>query len=121
VARRCLIVDDNEPYLSRARSLLEDEGMDVVGVASNTRDALELNSQLEPEIVLVDIDLGEENGLDLARLLADEPIRPKVILISAYPERDFRELIEESPAIGFVPKANLSQYAIEALLTAPSG
>ena len=119
--RRCLIVDDSEHYLERARSLLEREGMTIVGVASDTRGALELNSRLRPDIALVDIDLGGESGFDLARALDEEEGDCRVILISAWPEADLRELIDASPAIGFVPKADLSQRAIETLLESTNG
>jgi CheY-like chemotaxis protein len=118
----CLIVDDNLQFLDTARALLESQGMDVVGVASTSAEALTLAAALKPAVVLVDIDLGEENGFDLARTLVNgsgtgsggEALT--VILISAYPEGDLRELIETSPAVGFLPKPVLSRQAISALL-----
>jgi CheY-like chemotaxis protein len=112
----CLIVDDNLQFLETARALLEGQGMDVVGVASTSAEALELTAALKPAIVLVDIDLGDENGFNLARSLADGGEPMNVILISAYPEGDLRELIETSPAVGFLPKPVLSRQAISALL-----
>jgi CheY-like chemotaxis protein len=124
VALRCLIVDDNPGFLAAASELLEREGIRVVGVASSSSDALERAEQLEPDLTLVDIDLGAESGFDFVRLLAQDSGRrsSRVILISTYAERDFAELIEESPAIGFVPKADLSAKAIHAILGQdPSG
>jgi CheY-like chemotaxis protein len=112
----CLIVDDNVQFLDNARALLEGQGMAVVGVASTSAEALELTAQLQPELVLVDVDLGEESGLDLARTLSDGGGPMKVILISAYSEKDLHELIEASPATGFLPKAVLSRQAIDDLL-----
>jgi two-component system, NarL family, nitrate/nitrite response regulator NarL len=112
----CLIVDDNLQFLDTARALLEGQGMNIVGVASTSAEAVALAADLKPDLVLVDIDLGEENGFDLARTLvhAREPMT--VILISAYPEKDLRELIQASPAAGFLPKAVLSRQAIDDLL-----
>jgi DNA-binding NarL/FixJ family response regulator len=116
VARRCLIVDDNAEFLDAARKLLQQQGISVVGVASTSADALALAAHLRPEVVLVDVDLGRESGLDLARSLAKtcEPV--EVILISAYAEKDLCDLVEESPAVGFVSKSVLSRQAIDDLL-----
>ena len=116
MCRRCLIVDDNPMYLNEARDLLQRQGMSVVGVASNTADALMIASCDRPDVVLVDVDLGAESGLDVARALAssDEPV--PVILISAYAEKDLRELLDDSPAVGFLPKSVVSRAAIDDLL-----
>ena len=59
---RCLIVDDNQPFLDAARLLLEREGLAVVGTATTGAQALRLEEELRPEVVLVDIRLGEESG-----------------------------------------------------------
>jgi DNA-binding NarL/FixJ family response regulator len=111
-----LIVDDNPVYLSEARDLLRRQGMSVVGVASSSGDALIIAASDRPDVALVDIDLGIESGLDVARALAtsDQPV--PVILISAYSEKDLRELLDESPALGFLPKSVLSRAAIDDLL-----
>jgi DNA-binding NarL/FixJ family response regulator len=116
VARRCLIVDDNAEFLDAARKLLQQQGISVVGVASNSADALALATHLRPEVVLVDVDLGHESGLDLARSLAKRCEAVEVILISAYEEADLHDLVEESPAVGFVSKSVLSRQAIDDLL-----
>jgi DNA-binding NarL/FixJ family response regulator len=76
--------------------------------------------ELRPEVVLVDVDLGGESGFDLARRSANTPT-PRVILISTHAKDDFDELIEESPAAGFISKSELSAAAIEAVLGGASG
>ena len=116
VRRRCLIVDDSPVYLTEARNLLQRQGMSVVGVASNSGDAIAIATSDRPDVALVDVDLGAESGLDVARALAksDEPV--PVILISAYAEEDLRELLDGSPALGFLPKSVLSREAIDDLL-----
>src|SRR5258705_13147975 len=65
---RCLLVDDNEAFLEAAGGLLEREGLTVAGVASSTAEALQQARRLRPDVVLVDIGLGDESGFDLARL-----------------------------------------------------
>lgn len=118
MALRSLIVDDNARFLSAARRLLERQGIAVVGVASSGAEAIQLAGELQPDVALVDIDLGAENGFEIARRLAgaDGPELSPVVLISAYPEVDFAELIAASPAVGFLPKAELSGPSIHAVL-----
>jgi len=115
---RCLIVDDNASFLDASRSLLERQGFSVVGVAATGADALRLAAELAPDLILLDVDLGEENGFAVARQLADadESTTPVVILVSTHPEDDFAELVDQSPAAGFIAKSALSVAAIERLL-----
>jgi two-component system, NarL family, nitrate/nitrite response regulator NarL len=112
---RCLIVDDNAKFLEAAKNLLEREGLDVIGVASTTADAIRLAVELRPDCVLVDVDLGPENGFDLAARLAVDD-RYRVVLISAYSETEFADLICASPAAGFISKADLSAQTIADVL-----
>jgi CheY-like chemotaxis protein len=121
VALRCLIVDDNPGFLRAARALLEQEGLRVVGVASTGAEAVQRLADLHPDVTLVDIDLGSESGFEVARRLFDDPsVDPgQLILISAHAQDDFVELIEASPAVGFLVKPTLSADAIEALLRPP--
>jgi CheY-like chemotaxis protein len=118
MAMRCLIVDDNADFLAAATDLLEREGLTVVGIASTGDEALKRAQELRPELTLVDVDLGAESGFDLVRRLARDSGGPaaNVILISTYAENDFAELIEQSPAIGFMSKSDLSGKAIRAML-----
>jgi CheY-like chemotaxis protein len=115
---RCLIVDDSPRFLDAARGLLERQGVTVVGVASSSAEALRRTRELRPDVTLVDIDLGGESGLELARRLHGQPGPPPapVILISTHAEQDYAELVAASPAIGFLPKTALSADAIRALL-----
>jgi DNA-binding NarL/FixJ family response regulator len=109
---RSLIVDDNGHFLAAARNLLERQGIDVVGVAATGGEAFELAEQLRPDVALVDIDLGEESGFDVARRLVEAADDGSVILISSYPEADFADLIAASPAAGFLSKSDLSAAQI---------
>jgi DNA-binding NarL/FixJ family response regulator len=117
---RCLIIDDNHSFLEAARVLLEREGLTVAGVASTSAEALRQADTLRPDVVLVDISLGEESGIDLARRLveADADLETKVVLISTHAEEDVADLIASSPAAGFLPKAELSASAIREIVGA---
>jgi CheY-like chemotaxis protein len=116
---RCLIVDDNRDFLEAASSVLQRGGIAVLGVASSIDAALQGAAELRPDVVLVDVDLGGEDGFDLAERLNRQggPEAPAVILISTHAQQDFADLIERSPALGFVPKAALSAAAIHSVLT----
>ena len=118
VAVRLLIVDDNEPFLAASRAVLQGQGLEVIAVARSAAEGLLRAQLLRPDLILVDIELGEDSGFDLARQLADEGDTAdlRVILISTHPEDDFADLIRESPALGFVPKSDLSRSAIELVL-----
>ena len=113
-----LIVDDNSLFLEAARDRLEGEGLRVVGVAADSAEAVRRAAQLRPEVVLVDIVLGGESGLELARRLAahHRDRGPAVILISTYSAADFAAPIAESPATGFLPKRELSADAIRRIV-----
>ncbi len=121
---RCLLVDDSAAFLEAASVLLEREGLTVVGVASSIAEALRQVRALRPDVILVDIGLGDESGFDLARLLArdgqsgqvDQRGGADVILISTGAEADYREMIDDSPAAGFLAKSELSVRGISRIL-----
>jgi two-component system, NarL family, nitrate/nitrite response regulator NarL len=107
---RCLIVDDYLPFLDAARVLLEREGIAVVGTATTSAEALRLEQELRPDVVLVDIRLGTESGFDLAQRLS-----AKVILISTEAQDEYADEITASRAVGFIPKTRLSGSEIRRL------
>ena len=111
-------MDDSKSFLQAARTFLEREGVIVAGIASTGNEALLRAEELRPDVVLVDITLGEESGFDLARRLVEEDRgrRSTVILISTHAEADFEDLIGASPAVGFLPKSDLSARAISRIL-----
>lgn len=115
---RCLIVDDSPHFLEAARGLLEREGFVVVGVASTTAEAVRRVQDLKPDVALVDVELGDESGFDLARRIHDETsLDPsRVILISTYADEDLANLITAAPAAAFLCKSRLSACAIREIL-----
>ena len=122
VGLRCLIVDDSAGFRQAARALLEQDGMTVVGVAATPEEAVRQVTELRPDVTLVDIDLGGSSGCALARLLIDEAGSAAgcLILISAHAEEEFADLIEATPAAGFLPKSALSADAIRRLMPGSS-
>jgi CheY-like chemotaxis protein len=116
-ALRCVIVDDNLHFLDAASNFLEHQGVLVVDVASNGDDAIRCINLFRPDVVLVDIHLGEESGIELAgRIQQDIPSAPPVILISTHAENDFADVVATSAAVGFVAKSNLSSDALTDIL-----
>jgi DNA-binding NarL/FixJ family response regulator len=117
MALRCVIVDDNQAFLDAARTLLEREGVAVGGVASTGAEAVQQVARLRPDVVLVDVSLGEESGIEVARRLADGPAHDAtVILVSTRSEAELADLIAASPAAGFLSKSELSGDAIRGFL-----
>src|ERR1700756_6077699 len=115
---RVVIVDDNPEFLDSARRLLEHQGACVFGVASTSADGLRSVEELRPDVTLVDVNIGEESGFDLADALhdIDGAATLPVILISTHAEPDLTDMIETSPAIGFLAKSALTASAITAAL-----
>ncbi|MGH3645029.1 MAG: LytR/AlgR family response regulator transcription factor [Mycobacterium sp.] len=120
---RCVIVDDSANFVDAARRLLEHDGIMVVGVASTSAEALRCVQDLRPDVILVDVDLGEENGFELAEQIHRSalPAPPPVIMISTHNEQELADLIATSPAVGFVAKLGLSGGAIRNLVAGSAG
>jgi DNA-binding NarL/FixJ family response regulator len=117
---RCLIVDDSVDFIDAARGLLQCEGITVVGAASSSAEALRYFEELRPDVTLVDVDLGGESGFELAEQLnrAGGPAPSPVILISTHAAQDFADMIDASPAVGFISKSALTCGAIRDLVGA---
>jgi CheY-like chemotaxis protein len=121
VQLRCVLVDDDEEFLKVAQTVLERGGVTVAGVAHNSAEAVQRAQALRPDVVLIDIRLGPESGFEAARRLAENGYSAALIMISTHAGEDYAELIAESPAIGFVPKAELSAAAISSMLESDGG
>jgi DNA-binding NarL/FixJ family response regulator len=117
---RCLIVDDSADFIDAARGLLQCEGITVVGAASSSAQALRYFEELGPDVTLVDVDLGGESGFELAEQLnrAGGPAPSPIILISTHAAQDFADMIDASPAVGFISKSALTCGAIRDLVRA---
>ena len=114
--RRVLVVDDHASFRSCVRELLESEGFDVVGEAADGESAVALAAELEPELVLLDIQLPDIDGFAVAaRLLKAEP-QLRIMLVSSRDRSSYGPLIDQSGARGFIAKAELDGKALARLL-----
>ncbi len=116
MTRTVLIVDDHPSFRATARSLLESEGFDVIGEAADGAEALAKARELHPEVVLLDVQLPDLDGFEVASRLRANGSAPAVVLVSSRDAADYGELITASGARGFIPKAELSGASIRALL-----
>ena len=112
----CLIVDDSEDFLASATRLLSLQGIRIVGQASSGIDALKLAEALRPDVVLVDVGLGQEDGIELTRQLTSCDSPAIVILISIRDRDEFSELVPASGAAGFLRKDALDAEAVTGLM-----
>jgi DNA-binding NarL/FixJ family response regulator len=111
-----LIVDDHAGFRSMARRLLQAGGYDVVGEAADGSSAMQAARQLLPDLVLLDIQLPDVDGCEVARWLAAEANPPAVVLISSRDAEDYGARLAGCGARGFVAKADLSEATLAALL-----
>jgi len=112
-----LIVDDHARFRSLARALLEAEGFTVVGEAEDAASALAAAALLHPEVVLLDIQLPDLDGFEVAEQLARDPDAPAVVLVSTRDISSYRRRLDESPARGFILKSDISGSAISELVS----
>lgn len=111
-----LIVDDHSGFRTLARRLLESGGFRVVGEAAGAAEARSAVPTLQPEVVLLDVNLPDGDGLLLAEELTDAAHAPAVVLISSHERSDFGDRLERTGARGFISKADLTPAAIADLV-----
>lgn len=113
---RILIVDDHSEFRRHARRLLESDGLAVVGEAHDSASAIERSRLLCPDVVLLDVNLPDESGLQIVDRLCPPGSRvPAVVLTSTQAARDLAPFLECTRARGFIHKDELSGSRIEAL------
>ena len=113
---KVLIVDDHAGFRTQARSLLVAAGYEVVGEAGDGRSALVAVGELRPDVVILDVQLPDIDGFEVARTLHAEPAPPAIVLVSSRDASDYGGRVARSPARGFVPKNELSARALTTLL-----
>ncbi len=111
-----LIVDDHPSFRLSARRMLEADGYSVVGEAADGAAAIEAVRELDPDLVLLDVQLPDIDGFEVAERLRARNGGPAIVLTSTREHSDFGEKIAASPVRGFVTKGELSGEAIAALL-----
>jgi DNA-binding NarL/FixJ family response regulator len=116
MARTVLIVDDHPSFRASARMLLESEGFDVIGEAEDGAGALQAVLDLTPQVILLDVQLPDIDGFEVAARLTANGTSPAIVLTSSRDVNDLGALAEREGVRGFIPKSELSGPALEALL-----
>ena len=111
-----LIVDDHPSFRASARMLLEAEGFEVVGEAPDGLTAIEAVHELQPQMVLLDVQLPDIDGFEVAARITANGSAPAVVLTSSRDVDDLGPLSDSVQVRGFIPKSELSGAALEALL-----
>lgn len=113
---RILIVDDDPSFLVTVRLVLEAEGFVVAGEALNGLDGLAAAAELDPDIVLVDVNLPDIDGFEVVKRLAEGEGAPPVVLTSIRSAKDYGSLVARSQARGFITKADITGEALAGFL-----
>ena len=114
--RTVLIVDDHDGFRRDARAMLEADGFEVVGEAADGQSAVAVAARLRPSLVLLDVQLPDLDGFEVAVRLAEAADPPAVVLTSSRSASTYRRRLADSPARGFVTKSELSGEGLAALV-----
>jgi DNA-binding NarL/FixJ family response regulator len=105
---RVLIVDDQEPFRMAARMVVDaTDGFEVVGEAETGEDSVSMAAELDPDLVLMDVNLPGINGLDATRQILSGSQRVVVLLVSTYEADEYAPRAAECGAAAYIPKAEL--------------
>jgi DNA-binding NarL/FixJ family response regulator len=116
-----LIVDDHEEFRDFARGLMTAAGFEVAGEAADGESAIAAAEALQPDVILLDVQLPGIDGLEVARRLGNGPGAPCVVLTSSRTAADYGARLRSSPARGFIPKQELSGSRLAALAADGAG
>jgi DNA-binding NarL/FixJ family response regulator len=116
MSRTILVVDDHDGFRSFARALLQAEGFDVVGEAADGASAVAVAERLQPDLVLLDVQLPDNDGFEVAQRLAAIPNPPVVVLVSSRDASAYRRRLVDTPARGFITKSDLTGTTLRSLL-----
>ncbi|HUP71121.1 MAG TPA: response regulator transcription factor [Acidimicrobiales bacterium] len=113
VAVNVLVVDDQAPFRAAERAVLSRlPGFALVGEAASGEEAIEMAGALAPDLVLMDINMGEVDGIEATRRIVTGRPATKVILVSTYALDELPATARTSGAVGYVNKDELSPKAI---------
>lgn len=115
MGRTVLIVDDHAPFRRAVRELLAGEGYEVVGEAADGAGALRETLRLAPQVVLLDVQLPDIDGFEVARRLEAAGHTGLTVLVSGRGGGHGRRLAD-SPAVGFIPKGELTGAVLAGVL-----
>lgn len=103
-----MIIDDHRGFVSAARKMLAAEGFDIVGEAFDGESGVAMAEQKRPDVVLLDIQLPDIDGFEVARRLEALDPRPAVVLTSSRDAVDYGPRVTAAAAHGFIGKADLT-------------
>ena len=113
---KILLVDDQKLIRDILGALIEDQpGMRVVGEAENGRDALELTGQLRPDVVVMDINMPDLNGIDATRRIVAEFPDTKIIALSMHSDKQFVDAMLKAGASGYLLKDRSFEEVVRAI------
>jgi DNA-binding NarL/FixJ family response regulator len=122
VTVRVLIVDDQEPFRLAARMVVEvTDGFEVIAEAETGEASVEMAQELQPDLVLMDVNLPGIDGLEATRRILAANGPPVVLLLSTYEEADYAPRAAECGAAAYVPKAVFGPDRLEAAWAAVQG
>ena len=107
---------DHSGFRARARAVLELEGFEVVAEAGDGASGVRSAAELSPDVVLLDVQLPDIDGFEVASQITANDAEVQVVLVSSRDGSDFGTLVAGSGACGFIPKAELSGAGLIALL-----
>jgi DNA-binding NarL/FixJ family response regulator len=114
VVKKLLCVDDNTEILNFLVKFLESEFM-IVGTLNSGSSVVSTAASLNPDIILLDIDLGDTNGFLIAKQLKSAGSRAKIVFLSVHKGPDFVEAAEALGAAGYVSKSEIDRDLVKTL------
>ena len=113
---RIVIADDHRIVRQGLRSLVEKENdMEVVGMAANGRQALQITRKLKPDVVIMDISMPDLNGIDATCQIVNEVSGVKVIALSMHSEKQLIDGMLRAGAAGYLLKESAFEELIKAI------
>lgn len=113
---RVLLVDDHPAVRTGVRRLLENaRDMLVVGEAGDGFQAIKMVEELEPDIVVLDVEMPRMNGLAVARQLTDQHAAVKILALSAYDDRQYILGMLDQGAAGYMIKDEVPEMLVQAI------
>lgn len=119
---KVIIADDHPIFLKGILSILKDEpGIEVLGQASNGNEALELIKKLKPDVVLLDVDMPQLNGLDTARIIHKDMPGIKTAILTMHKDKEYFNEAMDINVKAFVLKDKISDDLVECIKTIHAG
>ncbi len=111
---RVLIVDDQQPFREAARMVVEmTDGFEVVGEAENGEQAVDRAADVQPDLVLMDVQMPGIDGVEATRRIMALAVPPRVLVMSTHESGSYEQPALAAGAVRFLPKSEFSMDALE--------